>query len=99
MSKRRSRAKQMKRFQMGKKTALTLLLGTFRPISGLPCANEETGNGYTTKECFGSTTVAAGEGCSYKHIEVGLRIQTVKLKIPGKLFFKVEYITSVTFKL
>ena len=59
----------MKRFQMGKKTALTLLLGTFRPISGLPCANEETGNGYTTKECFGA--VPAGEGCSYKHIEVG----------------------------
>lgn len=71
MSKRRSRAKQMKRFQMGKKTALTLLLGTFRPISGLPCANDETGNGYTTKECFGETTVPAGEGCSYKHIEVG----------------------------
>ena len=58
----------MKRFQMRKKTALTLLLGTFRPISGTPCA-EETGNGYTTKECSGGISV--GEGCSYEHIEVG----------------------------
>lgn len=53
---------------MGKKTALTLLLGTFRSITGAPC-DEETGNGYTTKECDGTTTNVLGEGCSYKHIE------------------------------
>ena len=58
----------MKRFQ--KKTALTLLLGTFRSISGEPCtATEVTDNGYTTKECDTDGN-PVGQGCSYKHIKV-----------------------------
>jgi len=67
----------MKRFQMRRKTALTILLGTLRTISGEPCQKDyfttssdvETDNGYTTYECNAGTNYTLGEGCSYKHIE------------------------------
>ena len=35
----------------------------------------------------------------YVQLDKPSRIATVKLKIPGKLFFKVEFRNSVTFKL
>ena len=39
------------------------------------------------------------ESGSKEFMPTNIRIPTVKLKIPGKLFFKVESRTSVTFKL
>ena len=65
----------MKRFQMGKKTALTILLGSFRSVNGVdfcPEGEKLSSNGITTNRCEMDTNfnrAVVGEGCSTDYIE------------------------------